>query len=74
MNDLFAWFVIKFDKLASTYESNMENAVLVLYLIIIGSARQQHDVWIGPYIMETTYIFPVRISENFGDLSFRRLH
>ena len=48
INDIFALFVIKFDKLGSTYESNMENAVLVPHLIIIGSARQQHDVWIGP--------------------------
>ena len=33
--DIFAWFVIKLDKLGLTYESNMENALLVLYLIII---------------------------------------
>ena len=34
----------KFDKLGSTYESNMKNAVLVPHLIIIGLVRQQHDV------------------------------
>ena len=37
-------FVIKFDKLGSKYESNMENAVLVPHLIAIGLARQQRDV------------------------------
>ena len=31
---------MKFDKLGSTYESNMENDVLVPHLIIMGSERQ----------------------------------
>ena len=41
MDNIFAWFVIKSGRLRSTYESNVENAVLVPYLIIIiGLARQ----------------------------------
>ena len=39
----FSQVIIKFDKLGSTYESNMENAVMMELQIIIGSKRQQHD-------------------------------
>ena len=39
----FSQVIIKFDKLGSTYESNMENAVMMELPIIIGSKRQQHD-------------------------------
>ena len=35
INDIVAWFVIKFDKLRSTYEWNMKNAALVPHLIVI---------------------------------------
>ena len=37
-------FMIKFGKLGSTYESYMESAVLMLLLIILGSAWQQHNI------------------------------
>ena len=35
--------IIKFDQLGSTYESNMENAMMMPLTIIIGWALQQHD-------------------------------
>ena len=40
---VFSQVIIRFDKLGSTYESNMENAVMMELPIIIGSKRQQHD-------------------------------
>ena len=45
--------MINFNKLGSTYESNMKNAVLVPHLIVIVLARQQHDVWFWPESLKT---------------------
>ena len=39
----FSQVIIKFDKLASTYASNIKNAVMMELPIIIGSERQEHD-------------------------------
>ena len=39
----FSQVIIKFDKLGSAYESNMENAVIMELPITVGLGRQQHD-------------------------------
>ena len=41
---MFSKLIIKLNKLGSTYESNMDNVMLIPLLVMIGSTWQQHYI------------------------------